>query len=299
MLAEIERFVNWVRRRSPEARTWRDYGYDLRFFMEVVGDRPTKEVTFKDVDRFIAIQSEKGFKASTINRRLASVISLYGFLAAEDDELVCPVIVRRHHLREHQRLPRPVQEGDLKRFFAVIEDCAACRWYKRDRAMFTLMLRCGLRIGEVASLRLADLYLSEDYPRVVVRGKGSRERGVYLSRQAEQALREYLAERLSVKSEFVFLSYLEEGLSTTSIHNRLLKYRELAGCSAQITAHRLRHSFANDMLNADAPITSIQKLMGHRWIESTQTYVMANDKQVRADYYAACAKLEGWSHAHA
>ena len=290
MLVEIERFVNWVRRRSPEARTWKDYGYDLRLFLQVVGDRPLREITFRDVDQFIAIQSERGFKPSTINRRLAAVISLYGFLAAEDEQLVCPVIIRRHHLREHQRLPRPVQEQDLKQFFAVIED-------KRDRAMFLLMLRCGLRIGEVAGLRLADLYLSEEYPRIVVRGKGSRERGVYLSPQAKACLQAYLAERLSVKSEFVFLSYLEDGLSTTAIHDRLLKYREQAGI--QITAHRLRHSFANDLLNADAPITSIQKLMGHRWIESTQTYVMANDKQVCTDYYAACAKLEGWTHVSA
>lgn len=285
MLVEIERFVNWTRRRSPQARTWRDYGYDLRFFMEVVGDRPPKEINFKDIDQFIAEQSAKGFKPTTINRRLASIVSLYGFLAAEDDELLCPVIVRRHHIREQQRLPRPVQEQDLKRFFAVIEN-------KRDRAMFLLMLRCGLRIGEVAGLQLVDLFLDEEYPRIVARGKGSKERGVYLSKQAETALREYLAERSSVKSEFVFLSYLEAGLSTTSIHNRLLKYR--AEAHIQITAHRLRHSFANDLLNADAPITSIQKLMGHRWIESTQTYVMANDKQVCADYYAACAKLEGW-----
>lgn len=289
MLSEIERFVNWTRRRSPEARTWKDYGYDLRFFVNVVGDRSPNEITFKDVDNFVGMQNAKGFKASTINRRLASVVSLYGFLAAEHEDLVCPVIFRRHHVREQQRLPRPVPEEDLKRFFAVITDA-------RDRAMFLLMLRCGLRIGEVASLQITDLFLDEDYPRIVARGKGSRERGVYLSRQAETALREYLAERPSVKSEFVFLSYLEEGLSTTSIHNRLLKYRAEAGI--QITAHRLRHSFANDMLNADAAITSIQKLMGHRWIESTQTYVMANDKQVCADYYAACAKLEGWSHAN-
>lgn len=288
MLSEIERFVNWTRRRSPEARTWKDYGYDLRFFVKVVGDRPLKEITFRDIDQFIAIQSEKGFQPSTINRRLAAVISLYGFLAAEDDELVCPVIVRRHHVREHQRLPRPVDEESLKRFFSVITDT-------RDRAMFLLMLRCGLRIGEVANLQMADLFLGEDYPRIVVRGKGSRERGVYLSPQAKTCLQEYLTERPSVKSEFVFLSYLEDGLSTTAIHDRLLKYRELAGI--RITAHRLRHSFANDLLNADAPITSIQKLMGHRWIESTQTYVMANDQQVCADYYAACVKLEGWSYA--
>lgn len=62
----------------------------------------------------------------------------------------------------------------------------------------------------------------------------------------------------------------------------------------QITAHRLRHSFATDLLNADAAVTSIQKLMGHRWLETTQIYVLANDKQVCEDYYAACRKLEGW-----
>jgi len=173
----------------------------------------------------------------------------------------------------------------LKRFFAVIED-------NRDRAMFILMLRCGLRIAEVANLRLADLYLDEDFPRVVLRGKGSRERAVYLSSQAERCLRAYLAERPCVTSEQVFLSYLEDGLTTKSIHMRLVRYRNMA--SIQITAHQLRHSFANDMLNADAAITSIQKLMGHRWIESTQTYVMANDKQVCADYYAACQKIEAW-----
>lgn len=286
MLSEIEGFVNWVRRRSPAARTWKDYGYDLRFFVGVVGDRAPKEITFREVDRFVASQVEKGFKPATINRRLAAVISLYGYLGMEDEDLACPVIFRRHHVREPQRLPRPVEEEALKRFFAVIVD-------KRDRAMFLLMLRCGLRIGEVAGLQMADLFLSEDYPRLVVRGKGSRERGVYLSPGAKAGLQDYLAERPSCKSEFVFLSYLEDGLSTTAIHKRLMQYR--AEAQVQITAHRLRHSFANDLLNADAPITSIQKLMGHRWIESTQTYVLANDKQVRADYYAACAKLEGWA----
>ncbi len=285
MLVEIEQFVNWVRRRSPEARTWKDYGYDLRLFVQVVGDRSLQEITFRDIDRFIAVQSEKGFKPSTINRRLAAVIVLYDFFSAENDDLICPVIIRRHHLREQQRLPRPVQEQDLKAFFAVIHDA-------RDRAMFILMLRCGLRIGEVASLQMADLYLDEEYPRIVVHGKGSRERGVYLSKQAEHSLRQYLIERPSVKSEFVFLSYLEDGMSTTAIHKRLMCYRKLAGL--HLTAHRLRHSFANDLLNADVPVTSIQKLMGHRWIESTQTYVLANDQRVCADYYAACEKIEGW-----
>jgi len=286
MLAEIERFVNWVRRRSPGAHTWQDYRCDLSFFAESVGNRPPREITFRDIDQFIIEQSEKGFKPTTINRRLASIASLYAFLMPEDDELACPVFPRRHHLREPQRLPRPVQEAELRQFFAVIEDA-------RDLAIFTLMLRCGLRIGEVARLRIYDLYLDEDFPRLVVWGKGSCQRAVYLSPQAERVLRAYLAVRPTSTSEFVFLSYQLMGLSTHAIHMRLLRYRKQAGLN--LTAHRLRHSFANDLLNADMPVTSIQKLMGHRWIETTQTYVMANDRQVQADYYAACQKLEGWS----
>lgn len=287
MLSEIERFVNWVRRRSPEARTWRDYGYDLHFFAQSVGaDRPLREITFREVDEFIARQVEQGFKASTVNRRLAAIVALYAFLAPEDDDLVCPVLPRRHHLREPQRLPRPAHEEQIQAFFAVITD-------PRDRAMFTLMLRCGLRIAEVAHLQITDLYLVEENPHLLVNGKGSRQRTVYLSPQALRAIREYRTARPKAASETFFLSYQLAGLSTTAIHNRLMLYREQAGVT--LTAHQFRHSFANDLLNADVPVTTIQKLLGHRWLESTQTYVQANDKQVQADYHAASQKIEGWN----
>lgn len=285
MLSEIEQFVNWVRRRNPQARTWKDYSYDLRQLADLVGDRAPNTITFGDIDHFISLQASKGFKPATINRRLAAILSLYTFLSDEDPSLVCPVLPHRHFLREPQRLPRPVKEDDLRLFFAAVD-------HPRDRAMFILMLRCGLRISEVANLLLADLYLDESHPRLVARGKGSRERSVYLSPQAERALRAYLAGRPAVSSDFVFLSYLGDGLSTTAIHKRLMRYREQAEVS--LTAHRLRHSFANDLVSADVPVTTIQKLLGHRWLETTQIYVQANDRQVQADYYAACQKLEGW-----
>lgn len=285
MLAEIEQFVNWVRRRNPQARTWRDYRYDLQRFADLVGDQSPSAITFHDVDRFISLQASKGLKPTTINRRLAAIISLYAFLSDDDPDLGCPVLTHRHHLREPQRLPRPVQEGDLRAFFAAIQDA-------RDLAMFVLMLRCGLRISEVAGLLLSDLYLDEPHPRLVVRGKGLRERSVYLSPQAERVLRHYLLERPAAASDFVFLSYQLQGMSTTAIHKRLMCYRQQA--EVHLTAHRLRHSFANDLVSADVPVTSIQKLMGHRWLETTQIYVRANDQQVQADYYAACQKLEGW-----
>jgi len=73
-----------------------------------------------------------------------------------------------------------------------------------------------------------------------------------------------------------------------------MHYREAAG--VYLTAHQLRHSFANDLVSADVPVTTIQKLLGHRWLETTQVYVRANDKKVKADFYAACRKVESWAY---
>ena len=143
MLDEIDRFINWIHRRNSAARTWRDYQYDLKQFAIVVGDKPPGSITFHDVDQFVIQQAARGMGPATINRRLAAVLALYTFLADEDPALICPVLPRRHWLRQPQRLPRPVQHDQLDKFFAVIREA-------RDRAMFTLMLsvrpaHCGSR----------------------------------------------------------------------------------------------------------------------------------------------------------
>jgi site-specific recombinase XerD len=285
MLDEIERFINWIRRRSSTARTWRDYRCDLKQFAAHTGDRAPAAVTFRDIDQFVIAQAAQGRCAATINRRLAAIQALYAFLSDEDPALVCPVLPHRHCLTQPRRLPRPVQREALERFFAVIADA-------RDRAMFILMLRCGLRLAEVAALKRTDLYLHETRPRLVAHGKGGKERSAYLSPQAEHALRAYLAKRPDAASEFVFLSYQLAGLSTTAIHYRLMHYRARAGVA--LSAHQLRHTFAADLVSADVPVTTIQQLLGHAWLESTQTYVAADDRKVQADYFAASQQLESW-----
>lgn len=288
MLSEIERFVNWVHWRSPGARTWRDYGYDLHLFAKFMGDVPPNEVNYCDVDRFILMQSNRGLKPTTINRRLGALRSFYDFLISEGQQIVCPILPRRHHLREPQRLPRPVREEDLQRFFSKIRS-------PRDLAIFLLMLRCGLRISEAASLSLSDLYLNQPYPQLLIHGKGSRERIVYLPPHTEQALREYLKVRPRIPVDSVFVGMTDKHLSSAAIHRCLIRYREQS--RVNLTSHRLRHTFANDLLNANVPITTIQKLLGHRWIETTQNYAMANDRQVRDDFFAACERLDTWKQA--
>ena len=273
MLSEIDRFVNWVRMRSPEAHTWQDYCCDLRFFLEAVGDRPPNTITFQDIDRFILAQSEKGFKPATINRRLASIAALYAFLMPEDDELACPVFPRRHHLREPQRLPRPVQEDALREFFAMIDNV-------RDLAMFTLMLRCGLRISEIAKLELSDLYLEEETPRMLARGKGSRQRVAYLSDQAVRG---------EGSSDHVFL-YRHAPLSKDLIRSRLKTIGTRNG--VRVYPHRLRHTCASQLLKAGCRITSIQAFLGHKRLNTTMIYARAYDQTVADDYFAAMSRVE-------
>jgi site-specific recombinase XerD len=285
MQIEMERFIDWTRMRSPQARTWHDYKCDLQLFASIVRRPNVEDVRFRDVDEFVNFQVNMGYKPSTVNRRLAAVASFYRFLLEEGRQVACPVLSRRHYLKEPQHLPRPVNERDLQKFFNAIHDA-------RDKAMCMLMLTGGLRIGEVSALKMMDIYLGEDPSRMIIRGKGSRERTVYLSSEAERDLKLWLEKRPKTRCEYVFVTYDHKKISTTSINNCVSHIRKRSGVN--LTAHMLRHTFADRLLSAGMPITSIQKLMGHRFVETTQIYAVANDKQVEADFYKSSEKLNGW-----
>ena len=285
MLSEITRFVNWLRRRNPTADTAKSYHYHLRKFTQVVGDCSPRDVSLHDIDDFIEFQAERGLKSSSINRSLTAITSFYRFLADEDPTIECPVLRHRHWLRDHQRLPRAVPKCEVEKLFAVIDDV-------RDKAIFLLMLRSGLRVSEVAKLTLHDLFLEECPPRLRIQGKNSTERAVYLSAKTVKALNRYLAQRPQVLHETVFLTYAQEGIGVRGIQKRLQHYREAA--EVDLTAHQLRHNFANNLVLADVPVISIQKLLGHVWVGTTQNYIAANDAKVKADFIKAAKWLEVW-----
>ena len=285
MLSEVKQFVNWVRLRNPGARTWKDYTYDLNLFIQVVGDKAVEEIAPQDISQFIEHMSGNGACARTINRRVKTVSALFNYLVSKYRDLPNPVLPKLHQVRLPERLPRPAAQADLELFFSVIKN-------PRDKAIFTLMLRCGLRIAEVAGLKMDNLFLKEVKPRIQVFGKNSREHSVYLSPQALRILKAHLTLRPKVEDRHVFLSYQLQGLSTTAIHQHLVKYRDLA--SVKITAHQMRHSFATNLIQEKVPLATVQKLLGHRWIQTTMNYVRVSDPQVQADFYAASARMEGW-----
>ena len=161
--------------------------------------------------------------------------------------------------------------------------------------MFLLMLRCGLRAGEVRNLSLGDLRPTGaqaapgSLPRLWLHGKNGSERVAYLSSQALAALHAWLAVRPSAGDPALFLNRFGVRLTVTGIQDRLAFYCRQAG--VWITCHQLRHTFARHMIETGMPVTSLQRLLGHVRLRSTEAYLHISDRQVQADYEAAVAQL--------
>jgi site-specific recombinase XerD len=285
MLPEIESFVSWLRRKAPHASTAVHYGSDLKLFFTWL-NKPWTEVRVQDVDAFIQHCQQDGFAIGTINRRLCALRSFYQFFIIQDANAPRnPVIPQRHFIRRGDQLPRDVEDKSLEALFAVITNV-------RDRAMFLLMLRCGLRVGEVRNLSLRDLYLepaSGSLPRIWLHGKGSYERVAYLSSQALAALKAWLENRPKVRNEAVFVNRFGKRLSVTGIQGRLARYCRKAGL--WVTCHQFRHTFGRHLTEAHVPVTSIQRLFGHARLKSTEVYLHISDAQAQEDYQAAMEEI--------
>ena len=297
MLPEIESFVSWLRRKSPQSSTAVHYGSDLKLFFAWSG-KAIMDVKVQDIDAYIEHCQQEGHAIGTVNRRLCAVRSFYQFLYLHDtctapNAVRCkcenavgnPVIPKRHFIRPGERLPRDVEDKSLETLFAVIHQ-------PRDRAMFLLMLRCGLRVGEVRKLSISDLYLepsSGSLPRVWLHGKGSYQRVAYLSSQPLAALKAWLEARPKVKEEAVFVNRFGKRLSVTGIQDRLAGYCHQAGL--WMTCHQFRHTFGRHLTEARVPVTSIQRLFGHARLKSTEVYLHISDAQAQEDYLAAMSEI--------
>jgi site-specific recombinase XerC len=281
MLPELEAFQKWLRRKNPHSTTAGHYTNDLHLFFAWT-TKPPGAISVQDVDAFIEHCHARGHAVTTLNRRLAALRTFYEFLAFDqDDAPPNPVLPRRHYLRAPRRLPRDVEDATLQRFFAVVGDV-------RDRAMFLLMLRCGLRVGEVRNLELGDLFLRPSpgsLPRLWLHGKGGGQRVAYLSAQPLAALCAWLAARPATESPAVFLNRYRRAFTVTGIQLRLAGYCRQAGL--WLTCHQLRHTFGRHLAEARVPVTSIQRLLGHVRLRTTQGYLHISDQQAQADYEAA------------
>ncbi|MCC7358729.1 MAG: tyrosine-type recombinase/integrase [Anaerolineales bacterium] len=240
-------------------------------------------------DRLAAAYSPK-----SINQDLRAFQGLMLFLQ-EQDWNVPRALLRVPALKEPAALPRFLTDEQIVKLRAVVEahvaqapTAAQRRDALLDRAAFYVMWQGGLRLGEVEELRRDDL----DLPmrKLMVRqGKGRKDRAVFLADSAVSALQAYLAVRGPGPSDYVFL-YRAEPVEKDLLRSRIRSAGERAG--VKVSPHMLRHTFGTQLVNAGCPVTSIQKLLGHRDLSSTLIYARVHDHTVATDYYSAMARIE-------
>ena len=223
----------------------------------------------------------KRLKPKTINCHLACIRVFYDYLHHEEGIKVINPVKRGSALRMPKPLPKHLRDEEVMVLFDVMGKA-------RDRAMFKVMLRCGVRVEEVANLQLRDLDLKRN--RIFVRnGKGGKDRVVYVSSDAREAIIEYLRVRRPSRAKRIFLvekgPYTGKPISVRGIQKRLEYYAKESG--VRVSCHQLRHTMATQMLNAEAEVTTIQELLGHNGISTTERYCSVSNLKVMRDYFKA------------
>lgn len=248
-------------------------------------DVSVEEVSNKKIQEYIDVLSGKGLQPKTINCYLDGIRGFYVYLRDEEGIPIPNPVKRGYSLRLPRPLPRYLRDEELGRLFKVIRK-------PRDRAIFMLMLRCGLRLEEVANLTIGNLDLKQRKI-IVARGKGGKGRVVYISNDALDALVKYLRVRISMRTRHLFLvekgTCSGKGISARGIRKRMEYYAGRA--RLKVCCHQLRHTMATQLLNADADLVTIQDLLGHTRIKTTQRYCTVSNLKVQRDYFKAMEEV--------
>jgi site-specific recombinase XerD len=275
---ELIRYRRVLKRKNYSVHTVESYVNILDQFIRWL-PLPLPEVTDKEIGLYVDHLLRKRRTPKTITCHLQTIRLFFDYFVNEEGRSMANPVTRIS-LRLPKPLPRHLQDGQVTRLFAVITDL-------RDRALFMVMLRCGLRVQEVADLTVDAIEFGRRQI-FVSNGKGAKGRIVYVSEDARSALLAYLARRSS-KAEGLFL--VQKGpmkgkpLSVRGIQKRIEYYGRKSGL--EVSCHRLRHTMATQLLNADADLATIQDLLGHGQITTTQRYCRVANLKVQRDYYKA------------
>jgi len=274
----IDRYRRSLKRKNCSSHTVKNYANILFHFTSWL-TIPLSKVTKKDMGIYVDRLLRKRLKPKTITCHLQAIRLFFDYLIDEERmDTINPVA--KISIRLPKPLPRHLKDEQVVTLLNIITDA-------RDRAMFTLMLRCGLRVEEVAHLTIDEI----DYRRrqiFVSNGKGGKDRVVYMSDDARATLSAYLEKR-SLKSKGLFL--VQKGpltgkpISVRGIQKRIEYYAKKI--KVHVSCHQLRHTMATQLLNADADLATIQDLLGHSHITTTQRYCRVADLKVQRDYYEA------------
>jgi len=280
---EVKLFWADLHTRNYSPHTIENYGRDLRLFFAPL-HKALRAVSWRDIEHFIQQQHQAQLAATTINRRLHALKHFFDYLVMERQTLATNPVKPSHLLRQGRPLPKKLSQDQVRTLFTQITN-------PLDHALYLLILRCGLRVSEVARLRRSDLDWEQQSLRID-QGKGRKDRVVYVSADALAALRTCLAVRpAAVPGEVLFWNQKrpQRALSSKGMQKKMERYAKAAGIKA--SCHSLRHTFASNLLEEGAEVISIKELLGHASMESSERYAKLSNQRVKQIYQQTIRKV--------
>jgi len=270
---EVVDFIAQLHLKNLSPRTIVEYQKVLNSLFDHLApdDSSPKEITTPQLREYVASLQQRGLAAKTISNHVLVIKRFFGFLLAEGYVEEDPSL-RIPRPKTGKRLPKALSIADVQALLAAFrEDTAAVR---RDKVFFQLVYGCGLRISEAASIRVRDIDFAEGTLRVI--GKGNRERQQYLKASLLDSLKEYIAQSRSRRYLFPGPSE-DKPVTSRNMEERFKRYVSAAGLPERTTPHTLRHSIAVHYLINGAPISFVQRLLGHASLATTGIYTQLAD----------------------
>lgn len=279
----IKKFLNYLRiERNASENTLLAYGSDLAELKDFLGARKAEDISRLDLRRFLAEQKRKKASRSTVARKLAAIRSFYKFLFREGhvksdpaDSVFTPKLVKH--------LPEYLVESEIDALLNAPD--ASSFLGSRDKAILETLYSTGMRASELVGLNEEDIDLVSGS--VKVRGKGRRERLALLGKPAQKALNEYMnacRERLVTDKGAVFLTKSGRRISDRTLRRIVAKYIKQCAIGKNVSVHSVRHSFATHLLNNGADLRSVQELLGHKNLSTTQIYTHLGADRIKRIY---------------
>lgn len=274
-------------------KTVENYEFYLNRFLDFTKIKTCEQISIKNIKKFrLWLNRQRNKKGKTIKKKtqnhyLIALRAFLKYLIKQDIESLSPEKIEL--AKTEERIVEFLDKDDLKKFLSAPLNTKNIKIIqKRDKAILELFFSTGLRVSELTNLRRDRLNLKKD--EFTIRGKGGKPRIVFLSNNAKKYLRDYLNLRTDI-SLFLFIRYdkasrrdqnkKEKPLTPRSIERIVQKYARAAGISKNVTPHTLRHSFATDLLSNGADIRSVQTMLGHSSIATTQIYTHITNKQLK------------------
>jgi site-specific recombinase XerD len=287
LAADFLEFMDVERRSSP--RTLDNYRHALdEFRRRFPGFESWDKLTADDFRRYLFDQTKRGLSRATIRLHFASLRSFFKWLTRRRGWKANPLMDVQLPKQE-KKLPVVLTVSQIEQMLALPlqlpPEKQAPAWApERDAAILELFYSTGMRLSELADLNVEDIDTYSETARVI--GKGSKERLCPLGQPALEAIQRYRA-KAGVHSGPLFLSKVRRRISTTALNGIVSKYWKRSGLPVQVTPHKFRHSFATHLLNNGADLRSVQSLLGHASLSTTQIYTHVSTQRMKEVYDAS------------